>query len=371
MLFHAPPFFFMTTTEDLSSWIALSVAPGLGDQSLRKLLKHFGPPDQILAVSESALSQVVGAKLAERIKSHDSSEIVANTLAWLEQPNHAMVTLADAGYPPLLLQTADPPPLIYVKGRVDLLSLPAIAVVGSRNATAQGVINAESFAKSLSNSGLCIVSGMALGIDAAAHAGGLAGAGKSVAVVGTGLDRIYPARNKELAHQLAQQGALISEFPLGTPALANNFPRRNRIISGLSLGCLVVEAAVYSGSLITARLASEQGRDVFAIPGSIHSALAKGCHQLIKQGAKLVERAEDILEEIQWAYRIHSTAETATTSETDEPLLEHLGFDPAPIDALVSRTGLSAEHISAKLLELELAGLVQSLPGGRYQRMVK
>ncbi len=360
----------MTPSEDLSSWIALSVVPGLGDQSLRKLLKEFGPPDQILTTCESALSQSVGSKLAEHIKSHDSTEIITKTLAWLEQPNHALFTLADAGYPPLLLQTADPPPLIYVKGRTDLLPMPAIAIVGSRNATAQGMINAESFAKSLSDSGLCIVSGMALGIDAAAHAGGLAGAGSSVAVVGTGLDRIYPARNKELARQLAQHGALISEFPLGTPALANNFPRRNRIISGLCLGCLVVEAAVSSGSLITARLALEQGRDVFAIPGSIHSALAKGCHQLIKQGAKLVERAADILEEIHWANRTQSRTETTTADDSDE-LLKHLAFDPAPIDSLVSRTGLSAEQISSRLLELELAGLVQSLPGGRYQRLVK
>jgi DNA processing protein len=361
----------MTPTEDLSSWIALSVVPGLGDQSLRKLLKHFGPPDQILAASESALSQIVGNKLAERIQSHDSAEIVSKTLAWLEQPGHSMVTLADSNYPSILLQTTDPPPLLYVKGNIDLLSKPAIAVVGSRNATVQGVNNAESFARSLSDCGLCIVSGMALGIDAAAHAGGLAGAGKSVAVVGTGLDRVYPARNKELAHQLAQHGAMISEFPLGTPALANNFPRRNRIISGLSLGCLVVEAAVSSGSLITARLALEQGREVFAIPGSIHSALAKGCHQLIKQGAKLVERADDILEEIQWTNRTGPSPGTATADGNDDPLLQHLGFDPEPIDALVGRTGLSPEQISAKLLELELAGLVQSLPGGRYQRPLK
>lgn len=366
-----PPSFFMKPTDELSSWIALSVVPGLGDQNLRKLLEHFGPPDQIRAAGESMLTQIVGAKLAEGIKSYDSAEIIAETLAWLEQPNHAMVTLADADYPPLLLETADPPPLIYVKGRIDLLSMPAIAVVGSRNATAQGLNNAESFARSLSDSGLCICSGMALGIDKAAHAGGLAGSAKSVAVVGTGLDRIYPARNKELAHQLAQQGALISEFPLGTPALANNFPRRNRIISGLSLGCLVVEAALSSGSLITARLASEQGRDVFAIPGSIHSALAKGCHQLIKQGAKLVERADDILEELHWVDRARSGPETTTPDERSDPLLRHLGFDPEPIDALVGRSGLSPERISARLLELELAGLVQSLPGGRYQRLVR
>jgi DNA processing protein len=361
----------MTPTQDTSAWIALSLVPGLGDQSLRKLLNEFGLPAQILQASESTLSKVVGDKVAARIKSEDYVDSIAKTLAWLDEPNHAIVTLADAEYPPLLLQTPDPPPLIYVKGRGDLLSRPSIAVVGSRNATAQGISNAENFSRSLSDSGLCIVSGMALGIDAAAHVGGLAGAGKSIAVVGTGLDRIYPARNKNLAHELAQVGALVSEFPLGTPPLANNFPRRNRIISGLSLGCLVVEAAVSSGSLITARLALDQGREVFAIPGSIHSALAKGCHQLIKQGAKLVERAEDILEELHWAdQRISATSEPASKADED-PLLLQLGFDPEAIDALVTRTGLSPEQVSGRLLELELEGRVQSLPGGRYQRLVR
>jgi DNA processing protein len=359
----------MPSHDDAASWITLSVVPGLGDHSLRKLLTHFGSPQAIIDSNESALAQVAGAKLAERIKSHDSQEIVAKTLAWLEHPNHAMVTIGDPAFPPLLLETESPPPMLYLVGSIDLLRAPAIAVVGSRNATAQGVNNAENFSKSLSQSGLCIVSGMALGIDTAAHHGGLAGAGKSVAVVGTGLDRVYPARNKELAHQLAQHGALVSEFPLGTPALATNFPRRNRIISGLSLGCLVVEAAVSSGSLITARLASEQGRDVFAIPGSIHSALSKGCHQLIKQGAKLVERAEDVLEEINWAPRVDSSL--SAVAATDDPILIHLGFDPAALDTLVARTGLSPEHISGRLLELELRGLVQTLPGGRYQRLVK
>ena len=358
-------------SDDAAAWIRLSVVPGLGDQSLRKLLKQLGSPETILAASESTLAQVVGSKLADRIKSHDSEEITGKTLTWLDHPNHAIVTLGDSAYPPLLLETEDPPPLLYVVGNIDLLRAQAMAVVGSRNATAQGVNNAESFSKSLSQSGLCIVSGMALGIDTAAHVGGLAGGGKSVAVVGTGLDRVYPARNKQLAHQLAQHGALVSEFALGTPALANNFPRRNRIISGLSVGCLVVEAAVSSGSLITARLALEQGRDVFAIPGSIHSALSKGCHQLIKQGAKLVERAEDILEEINWTLRaLSSSAETGTV-QSDDPVLHHLGFDPEPLDVLAVRTGLNPEQISARLLELELAGLVQTLPGGRYQRLMR
>ncbi len=361
----------MPSSDDAAGWIRVSVVPGLGDQSLRKLLKHVGSPEAILASGESNLAQIVGTKLADRIKSHDSEEITSKTLAWLDNPNHAIVTLGDSAYPPLLLETEDPPPVLYVVGRVDLLRAKAIAVVGSRNATAQGVNNAENFSKSLSQSGLCVVSGMALGIDTAAHLGGLAGAGKSIAVLGTGLDRVYPARNKVLAHQLAQHGALVSEFPLGTPALANNFPRRNRIISGLSLGCLVVEAAVSSGSLITARLASEQGRDVFAIPGSIHSALSKGCHQLIKQGAKLVERAQDILEELNWVQRAMPSPEVIADVESDDSVLKHLGYDPEPLDVLVARTGLQPQQISARLLVLELAGLVQTLPGGRYQRLVK
>lgn len=360
----------MPLSDDAESWIKLSVVPGLGDQSLRKLLKQFGAPEAILAASESSLGAVVGTKLADRIKSHDSAELVAKTLTWLAHPNHAVVTLSDPSYPSLLLETSDPPPLLYVVGNVALLQAPSVAVVGSRNGTAQGINNAESFSRSLSQSGLAVVSGMALGIDTAAHIGGLEGAGKSIAVVGTGLDRVYPARNKTLAHQLAQHGALVSEFPLGTPALANNFPRRNRIISGLSLGCLVVEAAIASGSLITARLASEQGREVFAIPGSIHSALSKGCHQLIKQGAKLVERAEDILEEINWSQRPLSSQAPGAES-TSDPILQHLGFDPAPLDVLAERTGLSAEQLSSRLLELELSGVVQTLPGGRYQRLVK
>lgn len=359
----------MPVSVDARGWIKLSLIPGLGDQSLRKLLGQFGLPEQILDASESTLAASVGSKLARAVKSHEANEAIEQALAWLEQPNHSITTLGDPAYPKLLLEITDPPPLLYIKGDASLLNASAVAVVGSRNPTPQGVANAENFSKSLSENGLCIISGMALGIDTAAHQGGLPQVGRSVAVVGTGLDRIYPARNKELAHQLAQHGAIVSEFPLGTPAIANNFPRRNRIISGLSLGCLVVEAAISSGSLITARLASEQGRDVFAIPGSIHSPLAKGCHQLIKQGAKLVERADDILEEINW--RSRTSRDDVAIDETDDPVLQHLGFDPESIDTLMQRSGLNTDAISARLLELELRGLVQILPGGRYQRLVK
>ncbi|HMJ48947.1 MAG TPA: DNA-processing protein DprA, partial [Burkholderiales bacterium] len=239
--------------------------------------------------------------------------------------------------------------------------------VGSRNATPQGIANAESFARNLSDAGLTILSGLAVGIDAAAHRGGLKGAASSVAVLGTGLDIVYPARNRDLAHMLADNGALVSEFPLGTPAIASNFPRRNRVISGMARGCLVVEAAVSSGSLITARLALEQGREVFAIPGSIHSPLSKGCHALIKQGAKLAESAQDILEEIGW----QKTPETIQAAGTEKasPLLEHLGFDPCNIDTLCARSQLSPDAVTALLLELELAGRVAALPGGLFQRL--
>jgi DNA processing protein len=260
--------------------------------------------------------------------------------------------------------------MLYVKGRVELLNATSIAIVGSRNATPQGEENAEAFAEVFSQAGITVISGLALGIDAAAHRGGLRGNASTIAVVGTGLDTVYPARNKTLAHQIARHGALVSEFPLATPPNRENFPRRNRIISGFANGVLVVEAALSSGSLITARLAAEQGRDVFAIPGSIHSPFSKGCHSLIKQGAKLVESAQDVLEELKFA-----SAPVATGAEDDDqpvnPLLQHMGYDPVSLDALAARAKLPAEKISQTLLELELSGEVNSLPGGLYQRLKK
>jgi DNA processing protein len=283
---------------------------------------------------------------------------------WLRDPLNHIYTVADADFPQSLLNTVDPPMLLYVKGRADLLNVRSLAVVGSRNATTQGLRNAEAFSKSISDAGLCIVSGMAHGIDAAAHLGGLDGLGFSIAVVGTGLDKVYPAANRNLAHRLAQAGTIVSEFPLGTPPLAANFPRRNRIISGLSLGCLVVEASLQSGSLITARMALEQGREVFAIPGSIHSPQSKGCHALIKQGAKLVETAQDVLEEL--GYRNFASSPKISA---EHPLFAHLGFDPLDLDALVQRSGLTIAELSAILLQLELDGHIASLPGGLYQRI--
>jgi DNA processing protein len=302
--------------------------------------------------------------VAQAVAAGVDESAFSSVAAWLESPLNRILTIADAEFPQFLLNTADPPLLLYVKGRLDLLNAPSLAVVGSRNASAQGLRNAEAFAKSVSDAGLCVVSGMAHGIDTAAHLGGLQGDGSSIAVVGTGLDKVYPAANRELAHRLAQEGTIISEFPLGTPPLAANFPRRNRIISGLSKGCLVVEASVQSGSLITARMALEQGREVFAIPGSIHSPQSKGCHALIKQGAKLVENARDILEELGY----QSTVKTVGIAP-EHPLFVHLGFDPLAAETLAQRSGLTIAELSAILLQLELDGHIASLPGGLYQRI--
>ncbi len=361
----------MPVAHDHSSWIALSLIPGVGNETFRRLLTVFGEPEKIYAAGFASLSRVVKPTIARLICDGPDRGAIEPTLDWLADPANHLVTLADQDYPPLLLQTADPPPVFYLKGRRELLGANFLAIVGSRNASSQGIANAEAFAYSLSNCGFCIVSGMAAGIDAAAHRGGLNAASSSLAVVGTGLDSVYPARNHGLAHELAKNGALISEFPLGTPALAPNFPRRNRIISGLSLGCLVVEAALKSGSLITARMAAEQGREVFAIPGSIHSPLSKGCHALIKQGVKLVESAEDVLAELNWASKSDpcSVATASSSLETYQPLLEIMGFDPVDIDSLVSRSGLTSNSVCSMLLHMELDGCIASLPGGMYQRL--
>lgn len=351
---------------ELASWLALNQIPGLGNEGLRRLLHAFGTPTQVFATPVHTLQQVVQPAIAAIITQGWDEEKFAPIASWLAEPHNYIVTLADPDYPQALLNISDPPLLLYVKGRLELLNHSALAVVGSRNATPQGLSNAEAFAQAASAAGLCIISGMAHGIDAAAHRGGLREYGSSIGVVGTGLDKVYPAANRQLAHQLAQEGALISEFSLGTPPLAANFPRRNRIISGLSLGCLVVEASLQSGSLITARMALEQGRDVFAIPGSIHAPQTKGCHHLIKQGAKLVECAQDVLEELG-----HFPATTPLQSSVleEHPLLMHLGFDPVDMDSLSQRSGLTIGALSAILLQLELDGDIATLPGGLYQRI--
>ena len=360
----------MTQTQGLAAWLTLCLTPGLGAAAIRRLLNEFGLPENILSADRSPLARIAGAEAAASLASGASSVAVERALHWATDPAHHVITLADAAYPSLLLEIPDPPPLLYAHGNPELLNRPALAVVGSRNATAQGLRNAEAFAKAFSAQGLTIVSGLALGIDAAAHRGGLSGAGSTVAVLGTGIDIAYPRSNAALFAEIAERGVLLSDYPVGTPSIAHNFPRRNRLISGLARGCLVVEAAVGSGSLITARLATDQGREVFAIPGSIHSPLSKGCHELIKQGAKLVDTADDVLAELGgWRHASTLPAPAATTTAATGGLLDQMGFDPVDIDSLCARAGLPAETITAELLRLELDGLVETLPGGRYQRL--
>ena len=380
--------------DELADWLRLSAVPGLGAERQRSLLAAFGLPRHVFAAGRSALAGVVGRELADAVLSARQDDAIARTLAWAAEPGSHILTLADEAYPRSLLDIADPPILLYVKGDPALLQRPAIALVGARSATAQGEANAAAFARSLAEAGLTIVSGLALGIDAAAHRGALAGgaaAGGTVAVIGTGIDRIYPARNAALARDIASAGAIVSEFPLGTPPLQHNFPRRNRIIAGLAQGVLVVEAALGSGSLITARLATESGREVFAIPGSIHSPLARGCHRLIREGAKLVETAEDVIEELRgrlgWpaptpqpkpqgrrTTRTMATppasvaqAHLALDDETAQ-VLALIGHDPVDIDTLAARSGLTVDALYAILLPLELDGHLARMPGGRFQR---
>lgn len=374
----------MTPPEasELADWLRLTLLPGIGGISQRNLLQAIGLPDQIFSASHAELAAVVGHRLAAIIHApppDDVSTAIEKTLAWTSEPSNALIHLADPRYPQSLLTTPDPPSLLYAKGNLELLSHRSIAIVGSRNATPGGIKNSGQFARALSEHGYCIVSGLALGIDAAAHEGALATNGKTIAVIGTGADRVYPARNQALARRIVENGLILSEFQLGTSPHAANFPRRNRIISGLTLGVLVVEAALESGSLITARLAGDQGREVFAIPGSIHSPLSKGCHLLIKQGAKLVESASDVLEELKNTFDVSTQTASSTVPKdptaapavSDEILqnLALLGHDPFTIDEIALRTGLTAEFLLAMLLELELSGQVAALSGGRYQRL--
>ena len=362
----------MSNPHPLAAWLRLTLTPGVGAGSQRQLLAAFGLPENIYAAGHSALAAVVGSPIARTVLEHDTAAAVDGALAWADEPGNSVITLGDPLYPAALLEIPDPPVLLYVKGDPALLSRQSIAVVGARSATPQGEANAEAFATVLSQGGLGIVSGLALGIDAAAHRGGLAGPGSTVAVIGTGADRIYPARNATLARRIAEAGVIVSEYPLGTAPLAHNFPRRNRLIAGLAKGVLVVEAALKSGSLITARLAIDCGREVFAIPGSIHSPVARGCHQLIRDGAKLVESAEDILEELRLD-TCRTAAPVVPTMGLDDdenaPVIASLGHDPVDMDTLVQRTSLTPEALYAILLTLELEGRVSRLPGGRFQRL--
>jgi DNA processing protein len=387
----------VNTPEELASWLRLTLTPGVGSETARRLLGTWGQPGAIFEQTDTALRQVVSALQAQALREAPQGwrELCEETWHWLQaspEPGiaRALITLGDADYPNALLEIPDPPLMLYALGQIGALRTleidHCIAMVGSRNPTPQGQINAREFARSLAASGLTIVSGLALGVDGAAHEGALLGALPelhdekllTIAVVGTGLDRVYPRQHRDLAHQIAKRGVILSEYPLGTPPLAPNFPRRNRLISGLSQATLVVEAALQSGSLITAKQALEQGRDVMAIPGSIHSAQAKGCHLLIKQGAKLVESSQDVLEELRLPVeKAHGTLALQLSSDDDTPhedksedaLLRAMGHDPVSLDALQARCGWPTADLQAQLLELELMGQVGRLPGGLFQRI--
>ena len=377
----------MIARDELAAWLRLVETPGVGRASARRLLAEFGSAEAVLDASTAARKAVVGDVAASALANEPPGfgALLEATLAWLsggtaaDAPPREVLVLSDPSYPAALLQTADPPTLLYTQGRVALLAADAIAIVGSRNPTPQGAAKARAFAAHLSRAGLVVVSGLQLGIDGAALEGALEGesasGGGTIAVVGTGLDRSYASRHRALADRIAAKGLIVSEFSIGTPSLPENFLIRNRVIAGLARGTLVVEAALPSGSLITARLALEAGREVFAIPGSTHSPQARGCNVLLKQGAKLVDGAADILKEFSGARpgasavpRSSADAGTAVAAKED-PLLAALGFDPIGLDALVARTGYSAAELSARLLDLELEGRVARLPGQVLQRV--
>lgn len=364
----------LSESSDLSAWIALNLIKGLGNAKLLALLQAFHTPENIFATSLQQLKTVVPEPIAISISQGIQIDNIEPTLSWLEKDQNHIITLGDANYPKQLLEISNPPAMLYATGNLSCLQQTGIAIVGSRNATVQGEKNAAHFALDLNRNGLCVVSGMALGIDGAAHRGAIQGNGQTIAVVGTGLDIVYPAKHRELAHQIAARGLIISEFPIGTPSKPQNFPQRNRIISGLSIGCLVVEANIGSGSLITAKLAAEQGREVFAIPGSIHSPVSKGCHQLIKQGAKLVESSKDILEELNNTLPnispIGPTTQVGTNNPETNTLLDLMGYDAMHFDRLASLSGLTPEALSSMLILLELEGKIAVLPGGQYQRLI-
>jgi DNA processing protein len=368
--------------SEASYWLALLRTPGLGSRGIIRLLDHLQQPSAVFSASAGTLAGFGLKRAAREHLLNTDWHCIEDDLDWLDQPHNHIISIQDPEYPALLKEIPDPPPLLFVHGQPQALHLPQLAIVGSRNPSHSGRETARHFAHHLAAGGLAITSGLAIGVDAASHQGALDAEGVTIAVAGTGLDRIYPGSHRDLARQIAQNGALISEFPLGTPARAGHFPRRNRIISGLSLGTLVIEAALKSGSLITAHQAAEQGREIFAIPGSIHNPLARGCHQLIRQGAKLVETAQDIVEELiplLGSLQVPSTTPPPERNSNPkiekngdfQALLRNLGFDPAPIDQIIAQSGLTPEKVSSMLLLLELEGYVSSSPGGRYCRTGK
>ena len=367
------------SAEEFRAWFGLLYTPGLSRQAARALLQTFGSPQAALGASMAQWAAVAGREAAQALATPDpaAAQRLEHAQAWLAgRPTRLAVTLGDPLYPEALLHCGDPPLMFFLEGRAELLLQPAVAVVGSRQATAQGLADAQQFARELSQAGVTVVSGLAAGIDGAAHEGALRGPGSTVAVVGTGPDIVYPRRHAALARRVTESGLLVSEYAPGTPVLAHHFPHRNRVIAGLTLATVVIEATLKSGSLITARLAAECGREVFAVPGSIHSAQSSGCHALIRQGAQLVESARDILQALNLG---HGAAPARATAAASPPpaagpstpqaqLLQALGYGPSSLDALAGRTGWPAPELSARLLELELQGLVARLPGGLFQR---
>lgn len=399
--------------DEVAAWLRLTLTPGVGRVLGRRLLVTFGLPQCVLGRTHRQLSALLPEPSVRALLAPPGPRMAAltdRTVAWLDEPGNRMLTLADADYPRGLLDLADPPLVLYVRGSASYLSRPGLAMVGARNASVQGTRDAEAFGEAFSRMGLTVVSGLALGIDAAAHAGGLCGAAGTVAVVGTGVDLVYPACHQALVGRIVGHGAIVSEFPLGAAGRSHHFPQRNRIIAALSRGVLVVEAARQSGSLITAHQAATLGREVFAIPGSIHAPMSKGCHQLIREGARLVECARDVLEELGLADGSDAEApsrpsdqardpvipptgprqasrsrresqldllqpdnppERAAAVESDfpDPLGAALAFDPVTVDELCVTTGLPAQAVSAALLHLEMRGLAERLPGERYRRL--
>ena len=372
--------------EEITARLALNRIPGVGPAIYSDLLVCFDTASAVFSASQQQLLYVpaVTPAIADQLEQGIAATNVEDDLVWLQaNPAHRVIFSTDSDYPGLLAEISRPPPVLFLKGNHSLLSKPQLAMVGSRNPTPGGIENAHAFAANLAACGLTITSGLAAGIDGAAHQGALdvveatGNTGRTIAVTATGLDRIYPSQHHDLAHHIAEKGLLVSEFPTGTSPLRENFPRRNRLISGLTLGTLVVEAALRSGSLITARYAMEQGREVFAIPGSIHSPLSRGCHWLIKQGAKLVETADDIAEEIlQMLPALEETKEAnnepqANLSElsvTEQRVLDAIGYDPVTLDNIYARTGMAIDELSANLSQLELQGMLDILAGGRYCR---
>ncbi len=366
-----------STEDTLTDWLALCHAPGAGTATIQRLLDNFSAPAAALKASNGELLQLGLKQPTIDALRKPEERLITRDLEWCDATNNHIITYHDPNYPVLLAQLPDPPPLLYIHGSVDLLSEPQLAMVGSRNPSSSGQQTAVDFARHLASAGLVITSGLALGIDSACHQGALDANAPTIAVMGTGLDRVYPARHRELAKRIAEQGSLVSEFPIGTSPQPGNFPQRNRIISGLSLGTLVVEAAIRSGSLISARYALEQGREVFAIPGSIHNPLARGCHHLIREGAKLVETAQDVIDEL-GSLAAACTALPGAGTEISRPqqlgaeyvqLLDSIDFDPTSVDQLVERSGLTPAEVSSMLLQLELSGHIASNPGGRYNRL--